>query len=193
MLNSYMDHLKITNRNILRLEEDTHYSFVEYGGSNITHWSFLDYEKHPIEVERLCAKALVIVDKDGNAKMKRKEDLEKLLTDRLIVLPGREIENLLPYEIIRQIVLEYEGTPERKLPSVDFATYQNAYLGKYIEDRLLKGEFKRKGGYKSDSGTIKGKVDFCEKAISKITYINLPESTQEIIRKLYEFIYNQNV
>ena len=32
----------------LEYKEDYHYSFVEYGGNNITHWSFLDKEETPI-------------------------------------------------------------------------------------------------------------------------------------------------
>ena len=46
----------------LNFIENLHYSFVEYGGGNITHWSFLDDEG--IDVERLCAKLMLISDKD---------------------------------------------------------------------------------------------------------------------------------
>ena len=47
MLDSYMEYLKEDGFLSLSLEEDVHYSFVEYGGNNITHWSFLDNEEHP--------------------------------------------------------------------------------------------------------------------------------------------------
>jgi hypothetical protein len=193
MLNSYMDYLEETNELEMRLEEDTHYSFVEYGGANITHWSFLEKENHPIEVERLCAKAFVIIDKDGDKKETRKEALEKKLKERLVILPCREIENLLPFNVIKQVVVEYEKNPELELKDYDYSKYQDIYLGKFIEDTMLKKNPSRRGGYKSDSGTLKNKVDFCEKALNKIQYSELPISTKDIIKRIYQFIYKQNI
>ncbi len=96
MLSSYMDYLEKQKKLKLRLAEDTHYSFVEYGGANITHWSFLDSDKPQTQVERLCARAIVIIDKDGDSKELRKEALKKKLKKRLIELPCRGVENLLP-------------------------------------------------------------------------------------------------
>jgi predicted ATPase len=193
MLNSYMEHLKESDRLDKKLEEDTHYSFVEYGGGNITHWSFLEnYEDHPIEVKRLCAKATVIIDKDGEKKTTRKEALEKILGERLIILACREVENLLPYKIIKDVVLEYEKDPKLVIKDYDYSKYQDIYLGKFIEETMLKKSFTRKGGYKGDSGTIKDKVSFCKKALKKITYEDLPESTKEVIQSIYKFILSQN-
>jgi len=37
--------------------EDIHYSFVEYGGNNITHWSFLDADEG-MDVSRICGNHL---------------------------------------------------------------------------------------------------------------------------------------
>lgn len=192
MLNSYMDFLDAKEELKMRLEEDTHYSFVEYGGANITHWSFLEYEEKPIEVKRLCAKAVVIIDKDGEKKETRKDDLQKMLGERLIILPCREVENLLPYEVIKEVVSEYEKDDSLVLKDFEYEKYQNEYLGKFIEDKMLKNNLSRKGGYKADSGTLKDKVKFCEKALPKIEYENLPESTQEIIKGIYDFIHKQN-
>lgn len=192
MLKSYMNYLKDQNKLKLWLEEDTHYSFVEYGGANITHWSFLDYEEKPIEVKRLCAKSVVIIDEDGKKKEQRKEDLEKFLGERLIILPCREVENLLPYEVIKEVVAEYEKNDELKMPEFAYEKYKDKYLGTFIESQMLKNKSTRKGGYKADSGTIKSKVDFCEKALPKIKFENLPDSTKEIIERIYEFIYKQN-
>jgi predicted ATP-dependent endonuclease of OLD family len=192
MLNSYMDHLAEREELKLKLEEDTHYSFVEYGGANITHLSFLDYEEKPIEVKNLCAKAIVIIDKDGEGKQQRKEDLEKVLGEQLIILPCREVENLLPYEVIKKVVMEYEKDENLMIPEFTYQSYQDEYLGTFIESKILKNAFARKGGYKDKSGTIKNKVDFCNKALPKIQYEDLPDSTREIIKSIYRFIYKQN-
>ena len=48
---------------ICDFNEDYHYSFVEYGGNNITHWSFLDKEETPINVEKLCGRLFLLADK----------------------------------------------------------------------------------------------------------------------------------
>ncbi len=45
--------------NLKMLKEDLHYSFVEYSGANITHWSFLG-EKGSIEVERLPSVSIIV-------------------------------------------------------------------------------------------------------------------------------------
>lgn len=187
MLESYIEH-----HGGMKLEEDTHYSFVEYGGANITHWSFLDYEEKPIEVKRLCSKAIVIIDEDGKKKEQRKEDLEKFLGDRLIILPCREVENLLPFDVIKEVVKEYEKNDELKIQDFAYEEYKNEYLGDFIENQMLKNNSFRKGGYKADSGTLKDKVKFCEKALPKIEYQKLPESTKEIIQNIYNFICEQN-
>lgn len=192
MLNSYMDFLKENGELKLRLEEDVHYAFVEYGGANITHWSFLDNEDHQIEVDRLCAKAMVIIDGDGDGKKTRKEALEEKLGERLIVLQCREVENLLPYEVIKNVVMEYEKDDSLTIKDFTYEQYKDQLLGKFIEDKMLKTAPKRKGSYKAESGTIKGKVDFCEKALKLIEYSKLPETTQVEIQKIYQFIFTQN-
>jgi hypothetical protein len=198
MLTSYIDYLKKTDRLILDIEEDVHYSFVEYGGANITHWSFLDEEEHPIEVERLCAKAILVVDGDGEAKLKRKAALEALLGERLILLMCREIENLLPYQVIKEVVLSYEKEPKPAISDFDYESYRNEYLGKFIDEQMLNNKPSRKNGYqdrssgKVGSGTIKGKRDFCERAVVRIQYSELPAQTQEVVQKIYTFICDRN-
>lgn len=199
MLESYMKHLETNHELKMRLEEDTHYSFVEYGGANITHWSFLDKEVHPIEVERLCAKALVIIDGDGDNRIERKDKLKKRLKDNLIILPCREIENALPYDVIRQVVLEYEKDENLEIKDFSFESYKDEYLGTFIETKMLKNNPDRQGVYrikpqqgKKTTGTIKDKKGFCEKAKSRIQYADLDGSIKKVVADIYDFIYQQN-
>ncbi len=123
MLNSYIEQNKVK-----KIDEDVHYCFVEYGGSNITHWSFLDEEDFPIEVERLCSKAVLVVDKDGDSKLERKKQLKRKLGNRLIVLPCREVENSLNYEVIKSVVAEYEKIDESKFPELKYEDYKDNTL-----------------------------------------------------------------
>jgi hypothetical protein len=192
MLNSYITFLKDENNLEMEIEEDLHYSFVEYAGSNITHWSFLEKEEHPIEVKRLCSKALVIVDKDGDSKLERKKELEKMLNDRLVILPCREVENLLPYSVIKEVIMDYENNRALPMHNIEYTEYRDEYLGGFIENNILERKFTRTGGYQSSSGTLKSKVDFCEKAVSRIKYSELPSDTQVLVQKIYKFILSQN-
>src|SRR5437773_18668 len=83
------------------------------------------------------------IDQDGNSKLQRKEKLEEILGDRLIILPCREVENLLPYYIIKQVVLEYERDESKELPDKEYDLYKDKPLGRYIEDTMLKKLFIR--------------------------------------------------
>ncbi|MGB2913613.1 MAG: AAA family ATPase [Pyrinomonadaceae bacterium] len=174
-------------------DEDVHYSFVEYGGSNIIHWSFLDSARPHIEVDRLCAQAMVIVDGDGGEKMDRKAlILKKLGRDRFIELPGRKIENMLPYSVIRSIVSDYESGSSNVIPDFAFQAYKDEYLGKFIEEEMLAGAFRRKGGYQEVSGTLKRKLEFCEKALKMVKFDALPQETKNVVAKIYRFISSCN-
>lgn len=93
---------------------------------------------------------------------------------------------------MKQLVLEYEKNSELELKNDEYDRYQNIYLGKFIEETMLKKNLSRKGGYKAKSGTLKSKVYFCEKALNKICYENLPNSTKEIVENIYKFITARN-
>jgi predicted ATP-dependent endonuclease of OLD family len=187
MLESY-----ITQERKKKIEEDLHYSFVEYGGANITHFSFLDFEKHPINVENLCAKAIVVIDTDGDSKEARKAALSEKLGERLIKIPGREIENLLPFTVIKKVILEYEDNSGTTINDFRFSEYQDEHLGTFINSKVLNNKYSRKGGYAADSGTIIAKVEFCKKALDHIIYSDLDSSVQNVIKQIYDFIIAQN-
>jgi predicted ATP-dependent endonuclease of OLD family len=190
-LNLYMDTLEGENDLLKRFKEDLHFSFVEYSGGNITHWSFLD-EKTGIVVERLCGKLFLIADKDDEedkAKTDRRAKLEKVLKERYHCLECREIENLLSPEVLKKVVEEFAGKSIKF--DYKYEDYKNEYLGSFIEE---KGYKKRKGGkFAEKSGTITQKVAFCEKAISHIkSFDDLTEDAQGLTRKLYTFIQVNN-
>ena len=183
-------------------KEDLHYSFVEYGGGNITHFSFLDDEESTeakdkgINVERLCAKLFLITDhdgaKEGSAKGKRQAILQKRLDDRYYCLPGREIENLISPDVLTAVLRSY-GEQIDKPPT--HPKYKDKMLGKFIDDFLAEDgrSKKRKGSYAQESGTITDKVNFCHKAVEHTkVWGNLSEDAQELTIKLYNFIQHMN-
>jgi hypothetical protein len=91
-------------------KEDRHYSFVEYNGANIVHFDFSDLFSPPVDgpgssaspaepsirPPELCGNAIVVFDGDNQEKRFRVNLFKEQLRERLLVLPGKEIENLIP-------------------------------------------------------------------------------------------------
>lgn len=208
-LRKYLDTLQASSK--VKFKEDIHYSFVEYGGNNITHWSFLqDFDpNHPnINVKRLCGKLFLITDRDSagvnldgtvNAKATKKqlrhEELKTVLKDRYYCLQCREIENTLRTSVIRQTIEDFEDSNSTKLEYSkafdDDDAYQNIYLGTFIENNvqnLIRT-------YKDNSGTIKDKLKFAKKAVEKIKSKEMmSKEALELTQKLLDFVkYNNNI
>ena len=189
-LNLYQDTLEPKER---QFKEDWHYSFVEYGGANVTHWSFLDTTDDPIDVERLCGKLFLIADADNakGAKAERLQRLREKLKERFCPLKCKEVENLLSPEILKTVINKYE---KRDAAFQEFKQedYQCEPLGEFIEKKILNQNQSRKHKY-SDNGTVREKGDFCEKALAEIkSFEDLSEEAKEIARKLYNFVKANN-
>ena len=176
---------------VKRFIEDLHYSIVEYGGSNIIHWSFLLKEEHPINVDRLCGKAFVVVDKDERKeKRERQEELEKILGNRLKVLPVREIENLLSPSVLKSVVQEYALKNENTTSFDNFkqSDYHDIRLARFIDDRI---SIKHK--FAGDYDVLNGKKLFCERSLPHlISWQDLSQDAQALALEIAQFIKNSN-
>ncbi len=192
-------------KNITNIKEDIHYSFVEYGGGNITHWSFLedsDPEYPNINVDRLCGKIFLISDKDGaglkkdgtpnprrNKKTERHDKLKDRLGDRYYCLESREIENLLSPEILKDTIKQFKNEGNLIFNSWKWDNYKNVPIGKFIDNNVenLKVTFSEK------SGTVKSKLLFAKRAISSMRSIeDLTIESIGLCENLYRFIDNEN-
>ncbi len=174
-------------------KEDIHYSFVEYGGNNITHWSFLEEdESNPtnIDVETLCGKLFLISDRDKN-KEERHEKLKKALKKRFYLLECLEIENILPKETL---IMTVEGICKKKGPNFsvnkfEYADYKNMKLGEFIDQN-----FKDRGKtFKGKSGSINSayKLDFANEAVKHLG--KLSGESEKLAKELLAFIKENNV
>ena len=178
-------------------KEDLHYSFVEYSGGNVTHWSFLDEEG--TDVKRLCGKLFLIADNDDakpdSAKGKRHEKLKEKLGDNFHLLPVREIENLLKPEILRLVLEAYKEKSENlKAPKQE--SYASKKLGKFIEEKFFKDPAMRKdkASYAAKSGTVNDKTKFCAHAIEAMkSFDDLSPHAQELTKKVHAFIKKENL
>lgn len=181
----------------ISLIENLHYAFVEYGGGNITHWSFLD-EETGIDVERICARLFLISDKD-DGKEARHIKLQTVLKDRFHRLDVREVENLLTPSTIKAVIHDYESG---KIELQDFSetAYRLNYLGKFIDEHVLVDKTKSKRysnqtgrAYADDSGTVKNKVHFCQKALAHVKSVkDLSDGAREVAEKLARFVLDEN-
>jgi hypothetical protein len=194
LLKKYMASLDVEGHRAARTE-DIHYSFVEYGGGNITHWSFLEKEDEPINVEALCSTLFLIMDEDGvEKKADRKEALQKNLGDRLLILPSRELENMLPPKTLVQVVAEICKQPVAGIPLPKWEDYRHEKIGKFIDDTLLLNVPTTKR-FSAESGTIKNKRSFWEVALKHfqdIPFEELQGELRDVARKVFEFIESQN-
>lgn len=194
----YLKKLEVDNpKDYKQLREDYHYSYVEYGGNNITHWSFLDDPDDDgvddtINVKRLCGKLLLIVDQD-KGKDKRHQKLEEALGDNFCRLNCKEIENLLSKKVLLKVIEEYEARFKNENPEIqefNEEDYRDEYLGTFIESKLAN---QKRKSYKAESGTVSAKSTFCKKALSHIQeYDDLSEEAIKLCEKIYGFILMNN-
>lgn len=176
----------------LLLSEDTHYSFMEAGGANVVHFDFSKHEttdddagaeKTPIQVASICSNSFLVLDGDNNNKKQRLEPLKEALGECLYVTRGKEIENLLPLDVLKAYVAKQDPTLDRdKITDV----YQNLRepLGKWLDQQLGSSRFE-------DGQTIKNKDGLCTFAVK---YMNenedwlLCDDATQLCEKLVRFI-----
>ncbi len=106
---------------LAQYKEDRHYAFMEYNGSNRGHFSYGEPDaeedghqgQRKLPVQKMCAKPLVISDgdmkvseTDASQSPDRSDYIYRLQADNdwLIVLPGKEVENLIPPLILKSQV-----------------------------------------------------------------------------------------
>ena len=165
----------LANR-LSQYKEDRHYAFVEYSGSNLQHYSFIDKNEDNGQAEfksnevtsvtNLCARAFVIADGDigDTGKGDRKESFAAQLGDRFMWLPAKEIENMIPEVLMREQVRR--DIPKNETTSqglVDGICYQDycrleTGVGAYLYGHgFVKPKYKEDGSSGTLSSHMKGK------------------------------------
>ena len=183
---------------VAKLKEDYHYSFVEYQGSNLKHWSFKsdDEEGERIKASFMCGNPILIADGDIKNKGDRLTIYKDMLKDKLVVLECKEIENLLPIEILKELAESAFEEHEMDINSLDYDDYSksNIGLGNYLDEllELKEGE----SVFSADSGTIKQKVKFCNDAINIMNDSDidwtLTAELNELCKKIFDHILEYN-
>lgn len=180
------------NGNTNRFRENIDYTFIEYGGNNITHFNFDQEDSDDINAKYINNRIFLIADNDntkpGTKKDERKKHFEKILGKNFYELPVTEIENLLPQKAIENILIkqnpDFAGSIRQKFE--EERKYKSQKLGRYIDKLFKDVELKK---YSAESGTIKNKLAFCQTAIEIIDdYDMLTDEAKELVEKIVAFI-----
>jgi hypothetical protein len=121
-----------------------HYSFVEYQGSNLMHWTFDEKDQSAkIKASYLCGHSFLIADGDVSDKGNRRSDYENMLGDRFHILECKEIENLIPAEVLKELVNDEFKKADQGVEKINYAKYSTSDrgLGKYPDALLGKEKF----------------------------------------------------
>lgn len=195
----------------IRLEgllENFHYSFVEYQGGTLGHWGFDDGEATDrLNASKLCSAAFLIADGDILGKGERAQILSDELKGRFHLLPGKEIENLLPLNVIeeaaKRIFVRKKGRTTFELEVDDISkilgkdVLASKYGIGYHLDRCLglqgRGKTTRRV-FADESGTINDKVKFCRESVDVMNTMDwvLPDAIRNLCESIYVHIIKFN-
>ncbi|HMU65954.1 MAG TPA: AAA family ATPase, partial [Cellvibrionaceae bacterium] len=192
--------------------ENYHYTFVEYQGAGLAHWEFADEQNH--DQEQMLAtittpNILVIADGDIETKGNRQGKLESQLAEKLYITPGKEIDNLVPTEVIKSFVkaridgmikdnkenkakIQRHNIKPENIDRLHNLSNEQKGIGWHI-DKLLFGRDPTEDEYRlfsklgSATGTIRQKVELCRYATAKMRAEEWEMS--EEIKKLCEIIF----
>lgn len=113
-MDKYLSELKKSNEELYkkyrRFMPNYHYTFVEYAGSNLVHWSFSDEFTEHLNDKGMNAllttsSVLLIADGDIQPKGNRVEQLNQSLGEQFLLLQCKETENTLPTDLINMACL----------------------------------------------------------------------------------------
>lgn len=177
--------------------ENLDYTFIEYGGGNVTHFNF-DEENSDDDINSkyINNRIFLIADNDNSEpnskKAKRKQHYKDVLEENFYELKVVEVENLITSETLKKVLIKQNKSQEDIIIS-NFDSnkdFSQTHLGEFIDTMFESIEIKK---YASDSGTIKNKVDFCKSAIEEISeFDKLSDEAKELTEKIYNFIELNN-
>ena len=220
----------VTDRMLLRklleinnciFKEDFHYSFAEYGGSNLKNFDFVETENsNGLNIQAISKNNYLVADNDNivgesieileNPKYIRRRKIESILGkdnffDKLI-----EIENLIPYSVWSKVVeMILKNMPSKKIKiknTIDNIEEKfNKGLNKYkIGELLKKYLIEEKEGsstkyFTSNSIECMGEdkklvMEYVIKVIDelKVPMNDWPEEAQQLIESITKFIDTAN-
>ena len=199
-----------------RFMPNYHYTFVEYAGSNLTHWSFSDDYADHLDDKGLSAKAvasemLLIADGDIKNKPERVKALQtEFKKENYFILKCKETENTLPKDSIINVAkskfsrLRAETQKSYDILLIDEITEENYFdhsefgIGKLLDQAIKKPTSTTTKTAFADGqgvGTIKYKLDFCREIIKDFDdhpNWQLTPKAKELCERIFQHIEKCN-
>ncbi|MDH1704378.1 AAA family ATPase [Acinetobacter johnsonii] len=199
-----------------RFMPNYHYTFVEYSGSNLTHWSFSDDYADHLDDKGLSAKAvasemLLIADGDIKNKPERVKALQtEFKKENYFILKCKETENTLPKDSIINVAkskfsrLRAEPQKSYDILLIDEITEENYFdhsefgIGKLLDQAIKKPTSTTTKTAFADGqgvGTIKYKLDFCREIIKDFDdhpNWQLTPKAKELCERIFQHIEKCN-
>lgn len=198
-LKAYLEH----RRQTFSLLEGLHYSFLEYAGANVSHYAFgagpqrvtvTDGALRDIQALSISNRIMLIADQDAGKETKHDRLTSQQHTGfEYVVLPTREIENLLTPEVI---VAALKKLYPKQAGNFDAGQLkQGLYKSTYLA-RHLQGKFANlPASFMADSGTVASakKRQFAEAAAEAITsWDMLSDEAKKLTEQVFKFIMGHN-
>lgn len=193
LISKYLD-VYFKSKGISKYKEDINYSFVEYGGNNITHWSFMPTEEiATINSSGITNRCFIVCDNDNDSE--RKQERKKKLCcifgeNNYCELTVREIENTISRKVLEKTLFPDGNVEYHEDYEGNLYANKSTYMGSFID---LHYKLKKHYSNSSGTGTINNKLEFSKKVVANINDIS-DLSTQAInmCKKIEKFIESSN-
>ncbi|WP_071885163.1 AAA family ATPase [Hymenobacter sp. DG25B] len=188
------------------IHEDLHYSFLEYAGSNLSHYIFQETEDDDmLENEKLIktinalsiANRIILISDSDSGKEKKHENLKKQISKNFSYyrIPVREVENLLSPKSLSDIIpkaIKKIRPEDMNRISFNESEYKDIYMGNYLKSKLPIEKLPK--GFTAESGTLSTlhKNSFAKYASNHVSWDDMTESAQDLAKELYTFISKHN-
>jgi hypothetical protein len=185
--------------------EDINFAFFEYGGSNLASYlvsqeEMPGQESEKIKLQFIANRVFLISDRDEK-KEKKHNFWTAAQNEHFVyfITPGKEIENLIPLGILREVFPKILNADECVTVNAALKDYSiSTGLGRFLDDALGTEKFS------AESGTLKKYykkrfADLVEKVIEmqiekdpSVAWDLLDSNVRELIEKIYRFISTHN-
>jgi hypothetical protein len=183
-------------------QEDVHYAFFEYAGSNSVHYLFeaenddLSDWADQIRAQFLCNRIFLLADRDESKKEEKHKSLEACQSDsfQYFVTPGIEVENLISEAELSQALPKLiSGLTEENVAeaNMQFSDYRAKRIGLYLKETF--GD-RCPDTLKAASGTLSAyyKDKLANLVCPNVTWENMSEDARVLAKTLYRFIHKHN-
>lgn len=200
-LSAYLESDEFRREHSFVPQEDVHYAFFEYAGSNLAHYLFeLGNSEFPNQAEQiraqfLCNRIFLLADQDED-KEEKHQRLKSCQSDsfQYVVTPGVEVENLISESQLTQALSKLiPQLPEEEIDGarIQFSDYRDERIGRYLKHKF--GDL-CPDALSASSGALtvyyKGKL--ASLVCPNVTWNNISQDARDLTKNLYRFIYAHN-